>query len=803
MFERLTECGSPILGALMLGEGLGTLWYYFLIILGFSFLIFVHELGHFLAAKWCGVRVSRFAVGFGRALVSYRSGIGWRLGSTYGEYVRRIEDYLAKRGKSLPVSEPEGEIAEAELAEIGSSLDLGETEYRFNWMPLGGYVKMQGQEDFEIDKSGEIAVKDDPRSFLNKPVWQRMVIVSSGVVMNVVFAAIAFMVVHMVGTEVEPVIVDMVEGGSPAERAGLQVGDRITEIDGEMLTSFRDLKMAVMLAKPDRPLSVKFERPGAPGSGPTTHMAEILPVMDEAEGSLRLGVGVAGNNNNVVADVLRDPALPAHQQLYPGDEIVAIAGEKTSNFRDIVHCLAVPKGRYATLEVRRKLGDGTVRTLHLPRRLRPRFLPTGTTDRDSGHLLGFVPRLRITDVIPNGRADLGGLRRDDVIVQWGDRQAPTITEVLESIAANRERDIRVVVLRPIWDQPGTLIEVVVRPEGKGVFGQGKPTLGMEVGGEETDRAVVADIVTEVRKDLQTPAARLSGLLPRGSLLLKLNDEAVAGWLDAVDKFVKLAGTDVRVTWRTPDGAEQSGVIHVPKTLGTVFELPPDHQITRIDGKQSALVEVNGQKRPGSVGHWLGASFALEKCVGRTVEVEHQGIQDRVPQTVKVEVTAEMLDTWPMRISYASKGELDLVTERMTEIVRVGNPLKAMMMGIDRTIFFVKQVYVVIQRMVIDQSVGFDTVAGPVGIVQAGSEIARKSTVDLIFFLGLISANLAVINFLPLPIFDGGVMVFLLIEKIKGGPVPIKIQVVTQMVGLALIITIFVYVLFNDLQRVFG
>jgi regulator of sigma E protease len=126
-----------------------------------------------------------------------------------------------------------------------------------------------------------------------------------------------------------------------------------------------------------------------------------------------------------------------------------------------------------------------------------------------------------------------------------------------------------------------------------------------------------------------------------------------------------------------------------------------------------------------------------------------------------------------------------------------------MLGIDRTIFFIKQVYVVIQRMVIDRSVGFETVAGPVGIVQVGGQIAQKSMVELLFFLGLISANLAVINFLPLPIFDGGVMVFLLIEKIKGGPVPIKIQVVTQMVGLALIITIFVYVLLQDLQRAFG
>jgi len=119
-----------------------------------------------------------------------------------------------------------------------------------------------------------------------------------------------------------------------------------------------------------------------------------------------------------------------------------------------------------------------------------------------------------------------------------------------------------------------------------------------------------------------------------------------------------------------------------------------------------------------------------------------------------------------------RASLELVTERITDTVRVANPFRAMMMGIDRTIFFVKQVYVVIQRMVVDRSVGFESVSGPVGIVQVGSESLRRapsSCCSSWAHLGQPCGG----HFLPLPIFDGGVMVFLLIEKIKGGPVPIQ------------------------------
>ena len=96
----------------------GSVWPYLVMLGGFSVIVFVHELGHFAVAKWADVRVEKFAVGFGRELFGFTR---------------------------------------------------GETRYSFNILPLGGFVKMLGQEDFD-DKANELRFKDDPRSFTCKPV---------------------------------------------------------------------------------------------------------------------------------------------------------------------------------------------------------------------------------------------------------------------------------------------------------------------------------------------------------------------------------------------------------------------------------------------------------------------------------------------------------------------------------------------------------------------------------------------------------------------------------------------------------
>src|ERR1043165_7435730 len=141
-----------------------------LVVLGFGFIIFIHELGHFLAARWAGIRVLAFAIGFGPAAGSYRKGLGWRRGSSEEEYLEHV-----KRGAAGAISP---------------------TEYRFNWLAFGGYVKMLGQDDTD-----PTATSDAPDSYQSCKVWKRMVVISAGVVMNLILASVLFVGVFMHGLE--------------------------------------------------------------------------------------------------------------------------------------------------------------------------------------------------------------------------------------------------------------------------------------------------------------------------------------------------------------------------------------------------------------------------------------------------------------------------------------------------------------------------------------------------------------------------------------------------------------------------
>src|SRR5205807_472193 len=150
-----------VLRAVIRIDGLESLWNIAKMLLGLGFVIFVHELGHFLAAKWCDVHVQTFSIGFGPALP-------------------------------------------------GCSFQRGETTYKIGAIPLGGYVNMVG-EGLEADEE-----EDYPRSFKNKTVGQRMIIISAGVVMNVILGCILFIIVYYYhGVEMPPAIVGRVDPGSP------------------------------------------------------------------------------------------------------------------------------------------------------------------------------------------------------------------------------------------------------------------------------------------------------------------------------------------------------------------------------------------------------------------------------------------------------------------------------------------------------------------------------------------------------------------------------------------------------------
>ena len=150
-----------------------------MIVIGFGVLIFVHELGHFLAAKWARIRTEGFAIGFGPVACSWRRGIGLRAGSSHAEVVRRM-------------GRPAIACSRSELAEAG----IGETEYSLRILPLGGFVKMLGQDD--VDPS---ATSIDPDSYNSKSIGKRMIVVSAGIIMNLVLAVIFFLAAFLVGVK--------------------------------------------------------------------------------------------------------------------------------------------------------------------------------------------------------------------------------------------------------------------------------------------------------------------------------------------------------------------------------------------------------------------------------------------------------------------------------------------------------------------------------------------------------------------------------------------------------------------------
>src|SRR5262245_30413260 len=136
-----------------------------LVVLGLGLVIFIHELGHFALAKWCGVKVERFSIGFGPIL--------WKV-------VR------------------------------------GETEYALSAIPFGGYVKMLGQDDADPGQLTDEKLAKDPRSYTAKSVPQRILIISAGVFNNMVSAVLFFVIAFMFGVQYQPAVIGSVTPGMPA-----------------------------------------------------------------------------------------------------------------------------------------------------------------------------------------------------------------------------------------------------------------------------------------------------------------------------------------------------------------------------------------------------------------------------------------------------------------------------------------------------------------------------------------------------------------------------------------------------------
>ena len=260
----------------------------FLFVLGV--LIFVHELGHFLAARRLGVRVLTFSLGFGPKILK---------------------------------------------------TTRGDTEYCISAIPLGGYVKTAGESP------------DDPRSgapdeFLSKTKWERFQVLIMGPVMNILLAVVVLAVVLAQGAEVpaydeQPPVLGAVRADSVAARAGLRPGDRILTVAGDDVADWKDLAIAIG-TRANRPVTITLDRAGR------TESVEVKPT---AEGRFEIGdIGVLPDVSPIAKEVQAgDPADKAGVK--PGDVVVAVNGERVIFPEDLKKAIASRGGMPIDLDIRR------------------------------------------------------------------------------------------------------------------------------------------------------------------------------------------------------------------------------------------------------------------------------------------------------------------------------------------------------------------------------------------------------------------------------------------------------------------
>ena len=161
------------------------------------------------------------------------------------------------------------------------------------------------------------------------------------------------------------------------------------------------------------------------------------------------------------------------------------------------------------------------------------------------------------------------------------------------------------------------------------------------------------------------------------------------------------------------------------------------------------------------------------------------------------MTIPPLKTWENTVTYA----VDFFTRPSLSMIKGKDPYQAIVLGIRQTWYMIKSVYVTLQRVAITQTIGFKQLSGPIYIIHKGKEVAEAGFNKLLYYLALISANLAVVNFLPLPVVDGGLMIILLLEKIRGRGLSARSTAVWQSLGLTFIIALFIMVTYNDISKI--
>ncbi|MCZ6464794.1 MAG: RIP metalloprotease RseP [Proteobacteria bacterium] len=497
----------------------------------FGVLIFVHELGHFLVAKACGVRVLKFSLGFGSPVGFGRHRLRW---------------------------------------------ERGGTEYVVAWFPLGGFVKMLGENlHIQGEDDPEVVADARPDEFLNaKPTWQKLSIVFAGPAMNLLLPVLAFTVVLAVGVSRPAAVVGMVESGSPAALAGIASGDRIVSIDGEPVEWWEDVENAVR-ARTEGALELRIERS-------EQEFAAAVPVaaragLDEFGASTRTGwIGIEHWRLPAVLGVPTDGVPAARAGLLSGDQVTRVGDTEVEDWEQLVAAYAAGSGEIE-LELLRR-GSEEPLTLTVP--------ALGGLDA-----LGVVPAtVLIEDVDPEMPAGRAGLQTGDLILTVDGRPVGSFASFQETVRASEG-----LTLTLAYSRDGEVRTVSLTPEEReieGVLGieetvyligiRHQPTLLPGTTRVEQERNPLVSIPTAVGMTVDKTGQFLRGL--KKIITGEIGRDKLAGPIG----IAEIARKSLDLGWQY----YLYTMIFISINLGILNLLP----IPVLDGGQALIFAVEGVKR---------------------------------------------------------------------------------------------------------------------------------------------------------------------------------------------------------------
>ena len=362
-------------------------------------LITVHEFGHFIVAKWAGVRVLKFSIGFGPAIGFGRFRMRW---------------------------------------------ERGGTEYVIAWFPLGGFVRMLGDttEQYVGDGAEEPEWRDDPdlasQTLPAQPLWKKLAIIFAGPAMNLALPIFVIAGTLAFGVDRPTATIGTVERGSPAEGAGLLPGDRITAVDGEAVAWWDEVERSVR-SRPDARVLLSVERPGAPAFEVGFDVVKRVG-LDIFRDQDDVGwLGIQHLRQQAIVGVTDIDSAAGRAGLRSGDRVVEIDGAPVEDWGGFAAAYRAAAGPDVRLRVERGGGDGDAE---------PETHELAVPVQASLEALGAIPAVVLVAGVSEGMpAAEAGVLPGDVIFQVDGEPIGSFFTFQETVFASGGRELEIVVAR--------------------------------------------------------------------------------------------------------------------------------------------------------------------------------------------------------------------------------------------------------------------------------------------------------------------------------------------------------------------